>query len=67
MLANKKNQELADKLVQQSTEAVIEGRSLWQDARRRFFRNKAAVASLIILFFIVLFITFAPMLMPFSF
>lgn len=26
----------------------IKGRSLWQDARRRFFRNKAAVASMII-------------------
>lgn len=67
MLSAKKNQELADKLVQQSTEAALEGRSLWQDARRRFFRNKAAVASLIILFFIVLFISFAPMLMPFAF
>ncbi len=32
-----------------------------------FFRNKAAVASLIILLCILLFITFAPMLMPFSY
>ncbi len=34
--------------------STIQGRSLWQDARRRFFRNKAAVASLIILCCIIL-------------
>ena len=28
---------------------VVEGRSLWKDARRRFLRNKAALTSLIIL------------------
>ncbi|VTU06093.1 oligopeptide ABC transporter permease [Actinobacillus indolicus] len=67
MLNNKKNQELAEKLAEQNADLILEGRSLWQDARRRFFRNKAAVASLIILFFVVLFITFAPMLMPFSY
>ena len=33
----------------------IEGRSLWQDARRRFFRNKAAVAGLMVLIAIGLF------------
>ncbi len=33
----------------------IKGRSLWQDARRRFFRNKAAVVSLIFLGIILLF------------
>ena len=67
MLNNKKNQEFAEKLAEQNADLILEGRSLWQDARRRFFRNKAAVASLIILFFVVLFITFAPMLMPFSY
>ncbi|KMK52007.1 peptide ABC transporter permease [[Actinobacillus] muris] len=46
---------------------LVQGRSLWQDARRRFFRNKAAVGSLITLLLIILFITFAPMLMPFSY
>ena len=56
-------QQFVEKLAQQE----IQGRSLWQDARRRFFRNKAAVVSLIILFLIVLFITFVPMLMPFSY
>ncbi|MDO9649409.1 oligopeptide ABC transporter permease OppC [Glaesserella parasuis] len=67
LINNKKNQELAEKLAEQTAEIAVEGRSLWQDARRRFFRNKAAVSSLIILFFVVLFITFAPMLMPFSY
>ncbi|MDG6361420.1 oligopeptide ABC transporter permease OppC [Glaesserella parasuis] len=67
LINNKKNQEFAEKLAEQTADIAVEGRSLWQDARRRFFRNKAAVSSLIILFFVVLFITFAPMLMPFSY
>ena len=29
--------------------AEVKGRSLWADARTRFFRNKAAVVSLIML------------------
>lgn len=61
MQNSNKNQPLVD------ITATVQGRSLWQDARRRFFRNKAAVASLIILCCILLFITFAPMLMPFSY
>lgn len=65
MLKPKENQALMQKLDEQLE--TVDGRSLWQDARRRFFRNKAAVASLIILFFIVLFVVFAPMLMPFSY
>ena len=36
----------------------IEGRSLWQDARARFFRNKAAVGSLIVLAAVLLFAAF---------
>lgn len=67
MLANKKTQELADNLANQTLENAVEGRSLWQDARRRFFRNKAAVSSLIILCIVVLFIIFAPLLMPFTY
>ncbi|KGQ57746.1 Oligopeptide transport system permease protein oppC [Gallibacterium anatis] len=65
MLKIKENQALMEKLGEQLE--TVDGRSLWQDARRRFFRNKAAVASLIILFFIMLFVIFAPMLMPFSY
>ncbi|MGQ8820441.1 oligopeptide ABC transporter permease OppC [Bibersteinia trehalosi] len=67
MLANNKTQQLAENLADSAEQIAVEGRSLWQDARRRFFRNKAAVASLITLCLIILFITFAPMLMPFSF
>lgn len=40
------------------------GRSLWQDARRRLFKNRAAVASLIILSIILLLAIFAPLLSP---
>nr|WP_235962490.1 ABC transporter permease subunit [Jannaschia marina] len=42
------------------------GRSLWQDARRRFVRNKAAMASLPILLLIVLFASFGQFLTPWS-
>ncbi len=45
----------------------IEGRSLWQDARRRFIHNHAAIISLITLLLITLFVIFAPMLSPFPF
>lgn len=49
--------------VEQFAEQVVEveGRSLWQDARRRFFSNKAAVVSLIILALIACFSVFGPM------
>lgn len=45
----------------------IQGRSLWQDAWRRFRRNKAAIASGIILLFITIFVIVAPMLVPFGY
>ncbi|PXX49967.1 ABC transporter permease subunit [Aquitalea magnusonii] len=45
-------------------DAAVEGRSLWRDARLRFFRNKAAVLSLIVLAFITLACVFGPMLLP---
>ncbi|SMY06643.1 ABC transporter permease subunit [Flavimaricola marinus] len=38
--------------------AAVQGRSLWQDARIRFFRNKAAVASLVVLILIAIFAFF---------
>ena len=50
----------------ESAEAV-KGRSLWIDARRRLFRNKAAVASMIILGIITLMAIFAPWLSPYAF
>ncbi len=39
---------------------AVKGRSLWQDAWGRFFRNKAAVVSLVVLSLIVLFTIIGP-------
>ncbi|QUM79434.1 MULTISPECIES: oligopeptide ABC transporter permease OppC [unclassified Moritella] len=50
-----------------STNLEIEGRSLWQDARIRFMRNKAAMISLCILFLITLSVIFVPMLSQYAF
>lgn len=41
---------------------TVKGRSLWQDARRRLFRNKATVVSMIVLSIIILLALFAPYL-----
>src|SRR4051812_3370347 len=43
------------------------GRSPWSDARRRFVRNKAAVASAIVLVLIAAACVFGPMLLPNAF
>lgn len=45
----------------------VEGRSLWQDARRRFFRNKAALTSLIILAIISVAVMVGPHLSQYTF
>ena len=49
------------------TASDIKGRSLWQDAWRRFYKNKAAIASLVILFLVTLFVIFVPMIAPFGY
>ncbi|HEY5238624.1 MAG TPA: ABC transporter permease subunit [Rhizomicrobium sp.] len=50
------------------TEAVgVRGRSLWVDARRRLFRNKASVISMIVLGIITLMAIFAPLLSPYAY
>lgn len=57
----------------QSTDLVpsandeIKGRSLWQDAWRRFYQNKAAVASFVILLLIGAFVIFVPMVAHFGY
>jgi len=61
---NDKVQQLADNL---NTSDEIEGRSLWQDARHRFFKNKAAVVSLITLSIIVLFSILGSTITPWDF
>jgi oligopeptide transport system permease protein len=45
-------------------EAPVEGRSLWQDARRRLFRNRAAVVSMLVLAVIAALALLAPLLSP---
>jgi oligopeptide transport system permease protein len=44
--------------------AEVQGRSLWQDARRRLLRNRAAVVSMVVLAIIAGLALFAPWLSP---
>src|SRR6185312_30472 len=46
---------------------AVKGRSLLSDARRRLFRNKAAVVSMVLLAAIALMALFAPLLSPYAF
>lgn len=64
MMLSKKNSEALENF---SEKLEVEGRSLWQDARRRFMHNRAAVASLVVLVLIALFVTLAPMLSQFTY
>tara|TARA_R110001583_G_scaffold16561_21_gene67980 strand:+ start:10288 stop:11190 length:903 start_codon:yes stop_codon:yes gene_type:complete len=64
MLTKKQNLEAIDNF---SENLEIEGRSLWQDARIRFMRNKAAMISLIILTLITLSVIFVPMMAEFAY
>jgi oligopeptide transport system permease protein len=47
--------------------AEVQGRSLWADARRRLFRNRAALVSIVVLAIITLMAVFAPYLSPHPF
>ncbi|MDO6405430.1 MAG: oligopeptide ABC transporter permease OppC [Pantoea sp.] len=64
MMLSKKNSEALDAF---SEKLEVEGRSLWQDARRRFIHNRAALLSLLVLVLIALFVIFAPMLSQFRY
>jgi oligopeptide transport system permease protein len=46
---------------------AVKGRSLLSDARRRLFRNKAAVVSMVLLGLITLMAIFAPLFSPYAF
>ena len=46
---------------------AVKGRSLWDDARRRLLRNKAAVTSMIVLALLVVLALIGPMLAPFHY
>jgi len=63
-MLSKKNSEALDAF---SEKLEVEGRSLWQDARRRFIHNRAALISLLVLLVITLFVIFAPMLAHFTY
>ncbi|GHA20650.1 oligopeptide ABC transporter permease OppC [Oceanisphaera arctica] len=69
MVVNKAKREALEHLSAQlaSGEPEVEGRSLWMDARRRFFANRAALASLIILGLITLLVLVGPWLSPYAF
>lgn len=64
MIVSNKNSEALEKF---SEQLDVEGRSLWQDARRRFIHNKAALASLVVLVLIALFVILAPSLSQFTY
>lgn len=64
MILFKRNKQLSQTLV---ADTVIAGRSLWQDAGRRFIHNRAALVSLLLLSLIILFVAFAPLLSPFAY
>ncbi|ANE77305.1 oligopeptide ABC transporter permease OppC [Dickeya solani] len=64
MFWNKRNREALDNF---SEKLEVEGRSLWQDARRRFMHNRAALASLFVLTLITLFVVVGPMVAPFNY
>ncbi len=64
ILTKKDNVEALEKF---SESLEIEGRSLWQDARSRFFRNKAAMVSLVILGLITLAVIFDSMVSQYAF
>jgi oligopeptide transport system permease protein len=51
----------------QEIDALVAGRSLWSDARRRFMRNKAAVISLVLLALISAACVLGPWLLPHAF
>jgi oligopeptide transport system permease protein len=50
-----------------SASAPVKGRSLWDDARRRLLRNRAAVASMVLLGLLVLAAVVGPWLAPFPY
>lgn len=64
MLVSKQQSQAISEIAQ---EAEIKGRSLWDDAWRRFKRNKAALISMLILLMIAAFVIVVPMIAPFDY
>lgn len=63
MVDVQKVEQLAENLAEQEE---VQGRSLYADARNRFFRNKAAVLSLFLLTLILVFAFFGHLITPWS-
>lgn len=61
MTTVERGEELAERIL------AIKGRSLWVDARRRLFRNRAALVSMVVLSIITLMAIFAPLLSAYSY
>lgn len=59
ILTNLNSTNLLTKISRKNIE--VKGRSLWKDALRRLSKNKAAVLSIFILFFITILVIFAPL------
>jgi oligopeptide transport system permease protein len=51
----------------QMLESAAKGRSLWDDARRRLFHNKAAVASMVVLALLIVLAIVGPLFVPFHY
>ncbi|USH04144.1 oligopeptide ABC transporter permease OppC [Grimontia kaedaensis] len=64
MLKREENNEAIENF---SAKLEVEGRSLWQDARIRFMRNKAAMTSLFILMCITAWVLIGPMFAAYTF
>ncbi|KXF82134.1 oligopeptide ABC transporter permease OppC [Enterovibrio coralii] len=64
LLKREENNEALDNF---SAQLEVEGRSLWQDARIRFMRNKAAMTSLFILICITAWVIIGPMFATYAF
>ena len=63
-MLSKKNSEALENF---SEKLEVEGRSLWQDARRRFIHNRAAITSLVVLAIIGVFVALAPWISHFTY
>ncbi|MDY6858759.1 MAG: ABC transporter permease subunit [Pseudomonadota bacterium] len=62
IIEKEKMTSLADRLVEQE----VKGRSPWADARKRFLRNRAAMAGLVVLVLVLIFAATGPYLARFS-
>ena len=62
LIENTKMKSLADRLAGDE----VKGRSLWADARKRFFKNKAAVGGLIVLLLVLAFAVFGSSIARYS-